>query len=96
MSFHEDFQRYRNAFFFCEYAVNPELYFESLGEREKAALIERMKIAYKENITDKQYMRLREAEYPGWKEFMNEFFDGDVENIRRVRNEIKAKYPKPV
>lgn len=95
MSNHSEFQKYRDAFYFCTYHVNPELYFESLSNNDQLKLIEEMKVAYKEKIEDMKYQSLREAEYPNWKEFMHEFFDGDVENIRKKREEIKLKYPRP-
>lgn len=95
MSNHDDFKKYRDAFFYCTYAVNPELYFESLSEKDQSDLVKQMKLKYKEEIEDKKYIRLRESEYPDWKEFMHEFFDGDVNNIAQKRNAIKQKYPRP-
>jgi len=96
MEIDNEFKLYKDAFFFCEYHVNPDLYWCELNIDQKKDLILRMKEKYKTEIEDKKYIELREQEYPKWKEFMHEFFDGNVENIRIKRERIKLKYPKPI
>jgi hypothetical protein len=65
----------------------------------------KLKAEYTVEITDisqeyalQECIQKRKSEYPSPEEFMNAYFDGDEEALKKLqekRIQIKAKYPKP-
>jgi hypothetical protein len=64
---------------------------------EKSAVLEELE-KLKDKYAEEEYKRLRSAEYPDFKEYLDGFVKSDQEQIDRYISDcllVKQKYPKP-